>query len=399
MPSFSFTTPAVAGSCSNGVLDRLPPGFVASASLTVSNTGSITLSGSVTCPALQSLLITIERLNGGNLQATLDNSGLHFSNWQVRAAGVFNAAVSLPAWDMNSDGSFNIAVNGAPAGFTVAGYGFTSVNFSLNRSVIGTLSISGFNGTLFNVSDFNQQFTGGTINNAGSVVMIYNGAVTLGGFSTGAGGQLALRNSGLTVIGTLNLSVVPGVTGSLTLSSLTIPADGNYNLNVATTLSISSYQLDANYVFNLRSSGITGSPNLDFGGQAFRLNGLVITPTGLSVPSPTIAVGSLWYRPWNPEPIGGTCDIGDIWGGFKGTVTLNVSGGGSVSATCTANFAWWVGRFCSDPHPDDVLDSRLDSQRIPVGPVTIGSNGVVSFVKSVFNTSWHEEANWSFDLW
>ena len=416
--NFRDTGLTVRGSCGAGVLNRLPVGFTAIAMLNIGSNGAVTLNGSVTCPVLQNLAITIERIAGGLLEATLDNSGLHFSNWQVRVTGVFNLAVSLAVQTMNADGSFSVNASGSPGGFAVVGYGFANIALTANRSASGTLSITGFGGDLFNVSGFNQRLTG-SINNAGTVTFDRDTAVTLGGFTSSSGGHLALRNGGLTASGNFTLSLL-NVSGNFSASAV-VTTDGTYTGTATLSLTLNGYSTSGSPLV-LSNTGLSGTRTLNYGSGAIPINITALTPSGISFNGSRSFTDGVrrFLDPASPPalcagPVVGCAELGDVYAGLQATVSLNANNStGSFSATASGTFAWWVvvddlsctttelcgtfpvnlyyTRWCADIRK--TFGSIPSNQKLSIGPVPISSSGQV-----LINESQGGQNGFNFDLW
>ena len=238
---------------------------------------------------------------------------------------------------------------------------------------------------MFNVPGFTQRFLGGSINNAGSVTMDLDATVTLGGFNTS--GHLALCNGGLTASGTFALSF-GNVSGNF-FASLTVANNGTYSGGVFASLTIDGYLTESLQMI-CDNTGLRGGGRLNFGSLQVPMN-LVLTPSSISG-SGSASSDTGWDKKVEANLPPNFGDFGDLWGRLIGSVSLNLSLSGTVTATHTLTLHWWWGRFNSDP-------PQLPGQTASVASGTsIGRNGRIAFTFGVTCPCGTFFDSWSFDL-
>jgi len=210
------------GTASGGLLVLVPVTGTVSSTVSITPSG-LGLSGTAAIQPIVDTPFRIESNSGGNMTASLSNSGLSFSGVRLRADGVLGATVNLPAFTILSSGNFTISLN--PSNMTVAGIPCASISFTLQRQN-GAISLDPFAANL-NIPGFSQRITG-SVNSAGNVALDYAGSLTMGGF-TAANGGLHLRNSGLSADGTFTLRF-----GTTTFGTVGCSGGVSYNASNST---------------------------------------------------------------------------------------------------------------------------------------------------------------------
>ena len=391
----------ISGGFTGGVLTQVP---LVSTSITiaVAADGSMTLSGTVVCSSLIDNQITVGPFSGSTLSWSINNSGLSMAAFsaQVNVGGAFGAAVALPGFTMNASGGFSVTLTSSKSrivNVTVAGYGLTDVSLTLVRNA-GVLSLSSFGGNL-TIPGFSQHLSG-TIDDLATITLDFAGAVTLGGFTAGTDGHLALRNSGLTAGGTFDISANGNSLGSLVLTAAIAPA-GTYSGSASTTLSIGGYSTST-FSATLSNNGLSGAPKLNYGNLTISLPNLSITSTSVSG-SGSAQRDSGWVKFFDVPG-----EVGDIYGRLQGTVSLSVSGSGSVSGQLSATFGWWVVTLnhCDPPPPfgDGACFYNYGPDPIPSDHAAgasggIGSNGQFCVNQTICNPFSNCQNQFCFTLW
>jgi len=327
---------AMSGSFVGGVLSQVPV-LSTGITITIAADGSMTPGGTVTTSVLTDNQISIGPISGSGLTWNVTSLGLLMPAFtaQVGVNGVLSASIGLSGFTMSANGNFSASVSsvkGNVISVNVAGYAFTNVKLAVTRNG-GVLSLSTFAGNL-NLPGFGQ-YLSGTIDHLGTVALNFNGAISLGGFTASSDGALALSNAGLTASGTLNVSVNGDTLGSLYVVT-TVSPTGGYSATASTSFNIGGYSTTT-FTATVSTSGLTGSSFLNFGNLSVYLPNLSVSPSSVSA-NGSINRDSGWIKFFD---VPGT-EIGDIYGRLEGSVSLSVSGTGSVNASFSGTFGWWV---------------------------------------------------------
>ncbi len=303
----------VMGQVSGGTLAQFSVIGAATARLTITPS-TLTLSGVLTVAPLNFGVLVVEASAGGNFPIHLVNGAISLSNVQVRAGSLLSAPLALPVFPMSADGSFSVTVTpGAPGNARgIAGFGTSIGSFTLKRQG-GVASMDAISATL-SVPGFNQTLTG-SIRSDGQVALDYAGALAMPGGWGLTGGELHLRNAGLSARGTLSVSGLGALTldgtitsvGGFTLTQALATQDfyGFPALNAGYTLSALAGQggtLTVGLQLNLpdlagaRFSGslaVNGTFSLQALDQSLALGGYGLTDLDLTLSKPGVAAAVL----------------------------------------------------------------------------------------------------------
>ncbi|WP_425499960.1 hypothetical protein [Fontisphaera persica] len=258
----------VSGGCLGGSgNDDLRP-VNATATLDISSSGTLTLSGALTIQPVSVGVFQIEGASAGaNVALLFTNNTLRATGARLRmtAANILDRTLNLPDFTIPADGQFAIPLS--PGNLGVRNFPFTNVTCQLVRHApdgtgLNDLSLGNFSGHL-GLVNFGQRFTGGTLFSSGAPAFDWEGSLTLAGFNA-ARGYLRLRSSGLSAGGAFNLTAA-GRTFHAGLSfGGNIFTDGTFSLTGRGVLSINNLEvLEADYTLN--NKGISGTPTLRFG--------------------------------------------------------------------------------------------------------------------------------------
>jgi hypothetical protein len=391
----------ITGSFTGGVITQVPL-VSTSITLNVAADGSISLSGTVVTSSLTDHQISIGPLSGSTLSWNINNNGLTMPSLaaQVNVSGALGSAVTLPGFTMSASGGFSVSISSSKSriiSLSLAGYALTDVSFTLTRNA-GVLSLSNFGGNL-NIPGFAQRLAG-TIDDLATLTLDYGGALTLGGFIAGTDGHLALRNSGLTAGGTLNISVNGTGLGSMVVTVNVTPS-GTYSGSASTSLSIGGYTTSS-FSATVSNNGLSGAPKLNYGNLTISLPNLSVTTTGVSGGG-SAQRDSGWVRFFDVPG-----EVGDIYGRLQGTVSVSLSGSGTVDGELSATFGWWVVTLnhCNPPPPfgDAACFYNYGPDPIPSDHAIgasggIASNGQFCVNQSICNPFSNCQNQFCFTLW
>jgi hypothetical protein len=207
-------------------------------------------------------VFVIESTSGGNISATWDNNGLNFSGVRLRATlgSLFNSqTITLPNFSIPFNGGLSLPVS--PPNLRIAGFNCSSISFTLRRDASGIwIDPIGVN---LAIPNFSHRLPNGYITGGGSVVLDFNGSLTLGGASgfTAANGRLQLRSTGLTGSGNFDLTAASHSFNSSFGFSGSVSPLGSYAWTGAGTLNFGGADT-ANSTFTYSNSGVGGLPGV-----------------------------------------------------------------------------------------------------------------------------------------
>jgi photosystem II stability/assembly factor-like uncharacterized protein len=145
------------GTVSGGTLDDVNTGS-ATATVTITKQGLITLAAQASVPPLQFDRFRVSGLDGGNLTASIDNDRLHIeSGARLAILGVTDELLTLEAFEINANGDFNAQISSGR--FIIPNYFILSEgNAALGRSSgIVTFEMLSPRMTVFPGADFEGQ--------------------------------------------------------------------------------------------------------------------------------------------------------------------------------------------------------------------------------------------------
>ena len=376
--TFGSTSLLLHGAVSGGVLGGNNADAIrlvsAVASLGVGSDGSLSLSGNVQVLPFSAGAFTVEGPgNNANITASFNNAYLTLSGARLRAAvaGLFNAAIALPAIQIPANGQFALPVS-LPS-LSVEGFPFKTVSLTLNRrapfSGVQYLDLSSFAGSL-NLPGFAQPFSGGTVSSNGLPSLIWTGSLTMGGFSA-ASGSLQLVGPVLTAGGGFDIRVQGNSLGSISFAGH-VATDGSFSLTPNAGWWLNFIGLDAGSAsfrtvgdaggafVTLTGAGISGSDAIEYGNHNFPITISSCTASGISFSgSQGLNSGGLYrffdFKPDPPAACGvlppaPAAEQGDVYGGLDVTVSLSAnSSGGSFHASVGGRFGFWIVTTKSDP--------------------------------------------------